>query len=57
MTRVIAVESTAGFWHWMCSACGSGSRRWYRTRAEALEAGRCHAEDHEVNRLQQWMFA
>jgi hypothetical protein len=49
MTQVVAVENRAGFWHWMCSACGSGSRRWFHTREEALEAGRWHADTHEVN--------
>lgn len=48
MTQVAAVESRAGFWHWMCSGCGKGSRHWYWTRDEALEAGRWHAETHEV---------
>lgn len=48
MTQVVAVEGRAGFWHWMCSACGSGSRRWFHTRGEALEAGRLHAETHDI---------
>ncbi len=48
MTQVVAVEGRAGFWHWMYS-CGAGSRRWYYTRDEALEAGRLHADTHETN--------
>jgi hypothetical protein len=43
------VRSIHELYRWECTACGEASRRWFLTKAEAINAGDTHLND--VHRL------